>query len=87
MRRLVLLALVVLATFPLSAHGRWRGPRRVIVVEDDCRIPYSPRWEDDRWERRDHGWHRRYDCDDDRVVLRARPLVPPFQGRVELWIR
>lgn len=90
MRRLALLALVALAAFPLSAHGRWGRPRRVIVVEPAR--PYHPRcgWESERWER--HGWYRP-GCDEDRVILRPlppplpRPLVPPFQGRVELWIR
>ncbi|WP_291272932.1 hypothetical protein [Geothrix sp.] len=91
MRRLVLLALVTLAAFPLSAHGPWRGPRRVVVVEDSCR-PYrswegSRRWDDDRWEHR--GRYRHDDCDEGRVIFRPlpRPLAPPFQGRVELWIR
>jgi len=97
MRRLILLTLVALAAFPLSAHGRWRGPRRVVVVQGEvCRDAYR-RWDDDRWEGRGSGYHRgysrgddrRYGCDDDRVVLRPlpRPLAPPFQGRVELWIR
>ena len=93
MRHLVLLALVTLVAFPLSAHGRWRGPRRV-MVEDSYRPyhrGYERRWDDeDRWER--HGYDRRYergyDCDDDRIFLRPlpRPLAPPFQGRVELWL-
>ncbi|BDU70798.1 hypothetical protein GETHOR_28990 [Geothrix oryzae] len=97
MRRLVLLALVTLAAFPLSAHGPWRGPRRVLVVEDSCR-PYrswegNRRWDDDRWERRNRYRYedRRDDCDEGRVIFRPRPLprplAPPFQGRVELWIR
>ena len=59
MRHLVLLALVALVAFPLSAHGRWRGPRRV-VVEDSYRPYYrgderrwdEDRWDEDRWERR-----------------------------------
>jgi hypothetical protein len=87
MRRLALLALVALAAFPLSAHGRWSRPhRRVVVVEE----PYRParRWEADRWDR--HGWYRP-GCEEDRVILRPlpppRPLAPPFQGRVELWFR
>ncbi|HEY3271265.1 MAG TPA: hypothetical protein VGJ89_08650 [Geothrix sp.] len=122
MRRLILLALVALVAFPLSAHGRWARPRRVVVYEDSCRDSYR-RWDDDRWEGRgpsyyrgysrgddrrydcdDDRWEgrgpsyyrgysrgddRRYDCDDDRLVLRPlpRPLAPPFQGRLELWIR
>ena len=99
MRRLVLLALVTLAAFPLCAHGPWRRPyRRVVVVERDaCRDTYR-RWEDDRWERRDRdygydtGYGRSYrddDCGEGRVVLRPlpRPLTPPFQARVELWLR
>lgn len=94
MRRLALLALVALAAFPLSAHGRWYRPRRVVVVEAPCR-PYRT-WEDERWEHRNRdGYYRRYDCDDrdDRVYVRPlprplpRPLTPPFQGRVELWFR
>lgn len=87
MRRLALLALVALAAFPLSAHGRWARPRRVVVYEDSCRDTYR-RWDGDRWNHRG-SWVRRYDCDDERVILRPlpRPLVPPFQGRVELWIR
>lgn len=85
MRRLVLLALVALAAFPLSAHGHWRRPRRVVVVEAPCRPTRG--WEYDRWEHRDRGWYRRPACDDDRVYLRpVRPLEPPFQGRVEFWI-
>lgn len=89
MRRLALLALVALAAFPLSAHGRWYRPRRVVVVEAPCR-PYRA-WEDERWEYRDRVGYRRYDCDD-RVYVRPlprplpRPLDPPFQGRVELWL-
>jgi hypothetical protein len=97
MRPLLSLALVALAAFPLSAHGHWRRPRRVVVVQEDaCRDAYR-RWDGDRWERRapsyDRGYYRdddrRYDCDDDRVVLRPlpRPLAPPFQARVELWLR
>ncbi len=96
MRRLVLLALVALAAFPLSAHGRRRrSPRRIVVVESDaCRDSYR-RWEDDRWEHRDRydGYapyvrpYRDDDCGEGRVVLRPlpRPLAPPFQARVELW--
>ena len=96
MRRLILLALVALVAFPLSAHGRWARPRRVVVYEDSCRDSYR-RWDDDRWEGRGPSYYRgysrgddrRYDCDDDRLVLRPlpRPLAPPFQGRLELWIR
>jgi hypothetical protein len=94
MRRLALLALVALAVAPLSAHDHyWRRPRRVIVVEGSCR-PYDRgeyrHWDEDRWERRDYDrrYSRRYECDDDRVILRPlpRPLAPPFQGRVEFWI-
>jgi hypothetical protein len=98
MRRLVLLALVALVAFPLSAHDHWRGSRRV-VVEAPCRPRH--RWDEDRWERRDsdryceRSWYRhsdRYDdCDGDRVVFGPlplpRPLAPPFQGRVELRFR
>lgn len=88
MRPLVLLALVALVAFPLSAHGRWHGPRRV-MAEDSYRPyhrGYERRWDEDRWERRGHD--RRYGCDDDRVFLRPLPppLAPPFQGRVELWL-
>jgi len=80
-----------------------RPYRRVVVVERDaCRDAYPDayrRWEGDRWEGRgydrdsyrgyDRDEYRRHDCDDDRVVLRPlpRPLTPPFQARVELWLR
>ncbi|WP_243302535.1 hypothetical protein [Geothrix oryzisoli] len=103
MRRLVLLAFVALAAFPLSAHGPWRRPsRRVVVVERDVYGDTYRRWEGDRWERRDRddrcypGYVRSYrddDCGEGRVVLRPlpcplpRPLAPPFQARVELWLR
>lgn len=88
MRRLVLLALVVLAAFPLSAHDHWRGRRRVVVIEAPRCSPYG-RWEDRRWEDRweRHAWHRRHDCDEDRIFFRPRPLEPPFVGRVELRLR
>jgi hypothetical protein len=99
MRRLVLLALVTLSVFPLSAHGRWRGPRRVVIERDACRDAYR-HWDDEDWDRRDRAYYRgddrRYDCDgEDHVILRERvvlrllprPLPPPFQGRVEFWIR
>jgi len=91
MRRLVLLALVTLVAFPLSAHDHWRGPRRVVVIEAPRCAPYrhwdAHRW-DDRWEHR--AWMRRHDCDeDDRVLLGPlpRPLEPPFRGHLELRIR
>jgi hypothetical protein len=90
MRSLVLLALAALAAFPLSAHDHWRGPRRVVVIEAPRCAPYR-HWDDrrcdDRWERR--AWYRRHDCDDDRVIFRPlpRPLVAPFEGRVELRLR
>lgn len=98
MRSLALLALVTLATLPLSAHDHWRDRRRpVVVAEASCRPAH--RWEarryddrrwDDRWERRAYYGPsaRRYDCDDDRIVLRPLPrlLAPPFVGRVELRI-
>jgi len=91
-RQLALLTLVALAALPLSAHGGWHGPRRVVVVEAPCRPDRY--WEHERHERREHrgcGWGHRYDCDPDRVVMQPmllpRPLPPPFQGRVELWIR
>jgi hypothetical protein len=99
MRHLVLLALATLAAIPLSAHGPWHRPsRRVVVVERDaCRDSYR-RWDDDRWERRgpEAACYPRYvrsyrddDCGEGRVVLRPlpRPLTPPFQARVELWLR
>jgi hypothetical protein len=99
MQRLVLLALVALAAFPLSAHGHWRGSRRVVVVEAPCRPRHH--WDEDRWERRDPDRYREYgryrhaerydDWDGDRVVFGPlplpRPLAPPFQGRVELRFR
>ncbi|GLH67736.1 hypothetical protein [Geothrix edaphica] len=102
MRRLALLALATLAAFPLSAHSPWhRRPRWVVVERDACRDTYR-RWDGDRWERRDRddgcypgaysGYVRSYrddDCGEGRVVLRPlpRPLAPPFQARVELWLR
>jgi hypothetical protein len=93
MRSLVLLTLVALAAIPLSAHDHWRSPRRVVVVAESHYAPYhrwdDRRWDHDRWERR--SYDHRYDCDDDRVILRPlplpRPLAPPFPGRVELWLR
>lgn len=113
MRRLLLLSLVALAAFPLSAHSPWRRPRHVVVVERDaCGDVYRDvyrdsyrRWDDDdRWERRGYGTYPGYvrsyrddDCAEGRVVLRPlpqilprplpRPLTPPFQARVELWLR
>lgn len=102
MRRLALLALVALVAFPLSvplsahesAHGRWRSPRRAMVIEDGFRASHrrwddgrwdNHRWDDDRWERREHARYRRYDCDEGSVPPRPLP-VQPFQGRVELWL-
>jgi hypothetical protein len=97
MRSLALLALAALAALPLSAHDHWRDRRPVFVVEDSCRPVHrweqrrwdDPRYEDQRWEDRweRHAHYRRYDCDDGRVILRARPLAPPFQGRIELRFR
>ncbi len=96
MRSLVLLALAVLATLPLSAHEHGRGPRRFVVVERPTCAP-QPRWEarhwddrrwDDRWERR-HAY-RRYDCDEERIVLGLplpRPLLPPLRGHVVIRLR
>jgi hypothetical protein len=92
MRRLVLLTLVTLAAFPLSAHDHWHGPRRVMVVEAPRCAP-SRGWEDSRWDNRyerryerrhDHGGWVHRDCDEDRVILRPmpRPLYPPFEGHV-----
>ena len=86
MRRLVLLSLVALVAIPLSAHGRWHRPRRVVVVEPR---PVYRTWDDDRWACRDRGWYRD-DFDAPRVIYRPlppRPPLPPFQGRVELWFR
>ena len=87
MRQLVLLTLVALAALPLSAHGGWRGPRRVVVVEAPCRSDRY--WERERHESRGYGWGHRHDCREGRVLLRPLPPpcpLPPFQGRVELWI-
>lgn len=85
MRRLALLALAALASFPLSAHGRWHRPRRVVVIESR---PVFRAWDEDRWIDRDR---YRDDCEAPRVIYRPlpRPLppAPPFRGRVELWIR
>ena len=81
MRRLVLLSLVALAAFPLSAHGRWHRPRRVVVAP----APGYRAWDEERWIHRDR---YRDDCEAPRVVYRPLPPpVPPFRGRVELWIR
>lgn len=100
MRSLVLLALAVLATLPLSAHEHGRGPRRFVVIERPTCAPYprweARHWEDRRWEdRRDDRWERRraygrYDCDDDRIVLGLplpRPLLPPVAGRIVIHLR
>src|SRR5512133_229436 len=95
MRRLASLAFLALATlaaFPLSAHSRWHGPRRVVVEREVCRDTFR-RGDDDRWDDRGRAYYHRdyrpYGCDDrvvprDRVVLR--PLAPPFQARVEFWL-
>lgn len=84
MRRLVLLSLVALAAFPLSAHGRWHRSRRIVVVEPR---PLYRTWDDDRWIRHDHGGYRD-GCEGPRGVYRPLPPpLPPFRGRVELWIR
>jgi len=56
MRRLVLLALVALVAFPVSAQGYGRGSRREAVIETSCRP--RQRWDEARWERRGHGWSR-----------------------------
>lgn len=64
MRRLILLSLVALTAFPLSAHGHWRD-RRGMVIEDSCRDNAYRRWDDDRWERSDYGRYRRHDREDD----------------------
>ncbi len=93
MRRLVLLALVALVAVPLSAHDHWRHPRRVVIT--DAHRPHyrgeARRWDEDHWERSRYPrrYNHRYDCGDDRVILRPLPHPPalPFQGRVELWIR
>lgn len=95
MRRLVLLAFVALVAFPLSARGYGHRSRRVVVMEDGCRP--SRDWDNERWEHYGYGhrghYSRQRDCDEDRIVYGVRPLpiprplAPPFQGRVELWIR
>ena len=76
MRRLASLALLSLATlaaFPLSAHGRWHGPRRVVVEREVCRDTYR-RGDDDRWDDRGRAYYHRdyrpYDRDE-----RDRPPV------------
>lgn len=56
MRRLVLLALVALVAFPVSAHEDGRGPRREVVLETSCGP--RQRWDEARWEHRGHGWYR-----------------------------
>ena len=62
MRRLVLLALVALAAFPLSAHGHGHRSRRVVVVEDAYRP--SRDWDDDRWEHHGYGHRGHYSRND-----------------------
>jgi hypothetical protein len=92
MRRLALLALLAISAFPLSAHDHWRGPHRVVVMEEPRPIPYRhfEAWRrDDRWER--HAYYRRHDCEEDRLILRPlvlpRPLHTPFEGQVVLQFR
>ncbi len=93
MRSLALLGLIALSTLPLAArdHGWHRGWR-----DRDDRRPRV--WVEDRWVDRDRcdadryyvrpeRWARRYDCDDDDVVVvrpLPRPLPPPWRGRVVL---
>lgn len=88
MRRLVLSALVILVAFPLSAHGRSHGPRRILVIEPGCG-PVARSWEPDRWERHEHRRFHRHDsvCLAPRHRPLPRPLAPPFRGRVELRFR
>lgn len=88
MRRLVLLALVTLVAFPLSAHGRWRAPRRVVVIEPGCG-PVARSWEADRWEGREFRRAHRHDrfCEGRIYLPQPRPLAPPFRSRVELRFR
>ena len=77
-------------------HGPWRGrgPRRVVVLEarpgcydrDDRYDRYDDRYDrdDDRWDRRacrdDRPRYRAYE--DDVVVVRPRPLAPPWRSRI-----
>jgi hypothetical protein len=92
MRSLVLLALVTLAAFPLSAHDHGYGPRRVVVVEAPRCAPRHA-WEEHRWDHRydhRHGYYEHddyrydhhvwphHDCDGDRVVFRALPMPRPL---------
>lgn len=87
MRSLAALGLIVLSTLPLAArdHGRWAcRPRPVVVL--NARPGCYDR-DDDRWEgracRADRLRYRAYD-DGDVVVVRPRPLAPPWRGRVVL---
>ena len=77
---------------------RGRGPRRVVVLEarpgcyDRAYDRYDDRYDrdgryvrdDDRWEGRscrdDRPRYRAYD--DDFVVVRPRPLAPPWRSRI-----
>ncbi len=79
-------------------HGPWRsrGPRRVVVLESragaygrcderswDDRYDRYDRGDDDRWEGRACRDDRpRYRYDDDVVVVRPRPLAPPWRSRI-----
>ena len=87
MRRLILLSLVALAAFPLSARSRWYRPRRVVMVEG-CPDVYR-RWDGDRWEDRGRVYVRGYDrgcdrdedrdCDEDRrYACEDRVVVRPL---------
>lgn len=74
---------VVLDSRAYRDAGRWDRDR----CEDDRwdRDRWDrDRYDDDRWERRPAYWHRRPDCDDDVVVVRPRPLAPPWRSRVVL---
>jgi len=89
MRSLLLLALVALATLPLSAHDHGRG-RRMVVIESPG-WDRHPRWEARHWEdwRARQAWRRHHDCEDGRTHYRVhpRPLERPFGGRLELRFR
>lgn len=88
MRRLVLLALVTLVAFPLSAHGRSRRPHRILVLEPGCG-PVVRSCEPDRWERHEHRRFHRHGpaCEAPMHRPLPRPLAPPFRGHVELRFR
>jgi hypothetical protein len=97
MRSLATLGLVILSALPLAArdhhHGPWRGPRRVVVLDAFEGRSFDRYARDDRYDRDDDRWegravrddrprYRAYD--DDVVLVRPRPLAPPWRSRIVL---